>query len=595
MNMNEQLNEMDKMSQRILATLKELKIKIDGLLSKQEVEIIKTIKEFLSTLSKQKLTNKQTDDLNSRFRVAKLTRDHKELEKIKEESENLIIQIKNNLLEDIRIIMISIETSILKIQDEEHKTLLNNEKKEIQEKYKEEESDSLDQKLEKLKNLKNHLEEMNISRFGKIKVFIKIKPNSSDKINIEDESSKIINGFLRINNDKTIVIDDDKFGPFSKISFKLDGEKNIVKNKDLCDEIFEESQLNIDNLLGRSTILFEYGISGSGKSWSFFGGKDDVGLIQLLLINWKSKPNVQVAPFKIFEHYLDETSNFINSDNSVTPTFLENQMKSRIRNFEIENYLNDDEGIDFLKLNKERTRLLSIKKTPNNDKSSRTHLFIIYKITTRGRATDGYITFIDSAGKEEPLEITKQFYTKTIGEENEIENPSLPFISRNINFKDASFKRFNFKNFSNKYLNDEEKRNIYSSNIDSVKNIIREGFFINESFAHMIYYFSGGNIKKMNFVKKTVSSYKSYNKKGQLNVFYDPPSSRKIVKINELQEINRDDPILITTIFEYLTNLCTEKETKKFRFIMIGNIRTEKEYKIETKNTLKFVDLFKSN
>lgn len=299
---------------------------------------------------------------------------------------------------------------------------------------------------------------------------------------------------------------------------------------------------------------------------------------------------VKVTPYEIFEHYLDETSNFIESDGSTKPYFLENKLKSKIRNFEIKDYSSEkSHGINFDKLDKYRRTIFSIKKTPNNDKSSRTHLFIVYKIT-KGKEV-GYITFIDSAGKEEPLEIAKQFYTKT----PEIQNPSLPFISKDINFKDASFRRFDFENFSdNKSLTDDEKKEIYKINFNSVKNIIREGFFINESFAHMIFYFTGGNIEKNK--EKEIVSYKSSNN-GKLNVFYKPPASRKIGKVIKLQESNNSDPILITTIFEYLTNLCSENDDKikKFRFIMLGNIRTEKKYQDDIIKTFKLINFLKSN
>jgi hypothetical protein len=614
----QKLDEMENRSKKIINKLKELKKQIERILTKQEVNLLKTMKESKKTLSKYKLTDEQkeqTEKLNIKFEEAKKNNDYEELERIQNKYEELIKIIITELNSDINNLMSSIERNILKIQDKDKTQIIKEEYVKIREKNEANINDSIDQKLEKLEKLKSDLEEMNISRFGKIKVFIKIKPNSSDEIKIDGES-KIINGFLRINNDETIVINDnDKFGKFSKVLFKLDGGKNVIKNKDLFEEIsgskylekipkdfslseeILKSPLHINNLLGRSTILFGYGISGSGKSWTFFGGKkdgnEDVGLIKLL-ISSISTMGVKVTPFKIFEHYLDETSNFIESDGSLEPHFIENKLKSKIRDFEIKDYLSDESySINFDKLEKYRTKIFSLKKTPNNDKSSRTNLFIIYKIT-KGKDV-GYITFIDSAGKEEPLEIAKQFYTKTSGG-GEIQNPSLPFISKDINFRDASFTRFNFEYFSNgKSLTDDEKKEIYKTNLNYVKNIIREGFFINESFAHMISYFTEENIVQKNKEKK-INGYKSYNE-GKLSVFYKPPATRKIGKVKELEDSNNEDPILITTIFEYLTNLCSEKDdkTKKFRFIMLGNIQTEKKYKDDIIKTLKLVDFLKSN
>ena len=51
---------------------------------------------------------------------------------------------------------------------------------------------------------------------------------------------------------------------------------------------------------------------------------------------------------------------------------------------------------------------------------------------------------------------------------------------------------------------------------------------------------------------------------------------------------------MITTIFEYLTNLCTVDNQKKFKFVMLGNTRTEKKYRDDIIKTLRLVDLLKS-
>jgi len=431
---------------------------------------------------------------------------------------------------------------------------------------------------------------------------MKIKPTlnkGGDKI-IMDGTSYIINDFFKINNDQTIeilpgktieILPGNKFGPFSKVSFTTEeiigkggGLKNATKNKNLFDEMCgENSPLNINSLLGRSTILFGYGISGSGKSWTILGGKGDPGLMQLLIKSLTDN-GITVKPFKIFEHHL-KSDDFIKTDLSA-PFFVEDKLVSGIRNFELKEYL-EEGSIDFKKLEKYRKTIRSIKETPNNPTSSRTHLFIVYEITKGSEK--GYVTFIDSAGKEEPLEIAKQFYT------DDIKDPSLPFGPKNENdYRHASFTRFNFGEISD----DNEKKKIYQSLLNLVKDIMREGFFINESLAHMIYYFTGENISDKLIIEKVkksaVSDYKSYNRKGELNIFYKPPLLRTTNKIETLVESNDKDPIMITTIFEYLTNLCTVKDQKKFKFVMLGNTRTEDKYKDDIIKTLKLVNFLKS-
>jgi hypothetical protein len=598
-----QLGNIKQKHTQIFEKLKTIQQKINIMLSKQggkNREIQQLIRSIEKIIKESGLSDETFEPINKLFEDAKKIEDDEDkissLKEVEKTYIDLIDTINNKKIVKIKSEIDSIINSIQKSVDKytaEDKAEIEKEFEGFNDKY----HDS-NLKLNDLIKLKNDLEEMNISRFGKIKVYMKIKPTKSGDNIISKDGSYIINDFFQINNDQTIeILPDNKFGPFSKVSFTTekigkDSEyKNITKNKNLFDEMCSEnSPLNINSLLGRSTILFGYGISGSGKSWTILGGKDDEGLIPLLIKSLTTN-GITVKPFKIFEHHLN-SDDFITTDGSA-PYFVEGKLKSEIRDFDLNTYAKDNSPIDFIKLEKARIALRSIKKTPNNPTSSRTHLFIVYEITKEG-SEKGYVTFIDSAGKEEPLEIAKQFYT------GDIKDPSLPFGPKTENdYKHASFTRFNF----GEIIDDNEKQKKYQKSLNLVKDIMREGFFINESLAHMIYYFTGGNISdKLIFEKKTegkksvVSEYKSYNKEGKLNVFYKPPSpsSRIIKKIETLVESNDKDPIMITTIFDYLTNLCTVKDQKKFKFVMLGNTRTEAKYRDDIIKTLRLVDLLKS-
>lgn len=616
-NITSQLYMIQKQHSKLIEKLKEIQEKIGIMLSKQggknkEIQIkdlIRSINEIIKTSGLTDEEKKTFEPLNVSFDNAKKIEDDdekiSELNNVKNSYSVLITEINK---EKIVLIKSEIESIINNIQKSLDKYTAKD-KPEIEKELKkfEEIYDKVD--INGLKKLKNDLEEMNINRFGKIKVYMKIKPTpppGGDEI-VAKDGAYIINNFFQINNDQTIEIKPDtkvdKFGPFSKVSFTIeeamkDVFKNITKNKNLFDEMSgENSPLNINSLLGRSTILFGYGISGSGKSWTILGGEGDPGLIPLL-IESLSTNGVSVTLFKIFEHHLN-SHDFIKPDGSA-PYFVEGKLTSEIRDFNVLQYGSqknldgspkDPSLIDFMKLDDVRKSSGSIKKTPNNPSSSRTHLFIIYQIEKDGKT--GYVTFIDSAGKEEPLEIAKQFYT------DDIKDPSLPFGPKNDNdYKHASFQRFNFGAISD----EKGKQKIYQKSLNLVKDIMREGFFINESLAHMIYYFTGENIsdkliiEKREGIKSVVSEYKSYNKKGKLNVFYKPPESESRItkKIKTLMESNDKDPIMITTIFEYLTNLCTLDNQKKFKFVMLGNTRTEERYRDDIIKTLRLVDLLKS-
>jgi len=491
----------------------------------------------------------------------------------------------------------SVEINLKKLIEETEKNKLIAEFEKMKKNY---EVYKKSQDVDNLEKLKNDLEEFNINKFGKIKVYIKIKPSEKDIIKEEDDGGYLINKFFKVNKDEIIkILPDNLFGPFSKVFYNIQNGKNSVKNIDVFEKISGSNSssidssdilslpLHIDNLVGRSTILFGYGISGSGKSWTLIGGKDNKGqiiedgVIQLLI---KSMPSDSIKPYQIFEHCLDYGSNFINTDGSA-PYFEENMMKSKIITFE--------ENLSFDDIEKIRKDRQTIKATPNNPVSSRSHLFIVYKISHNGK--EGYVTFIDSAGKEEPLEIAKQYYTSD-RKGNDISDASLPFISKDKkDDKSASFQRFKYP-YPDK-ITDDDKKKFYSENIDIVKNIIKEGFFINESLAHMIYYFTGENLSSSTLFSKVtkakVNTYSSYDDKEKLNIFYKPPEKSK--SITKLPISNNKDPILITSIFDYLTSLSKNKDgSKNFRFIMLGNARTEVRYKDDIIKTFKLVNLLKS-
>ena len=581
-NITSQLYMIQKQHSELIEKLKKIQEKIGIMLSKQGGKN-KEIQDLIISIDIIIKTSGLTDEEKKTFEPLNVSFDNaKKMEGDDDEKISKLNEVKKSYSNLIKTKMDKIKSEIDSIRNNIQKSLDKysaKDKSEIENEFTNF-NKIYDEKVAKvdingLKKLKNDLEEMNINRFGKIKVYMKIKPTpppDDDKIIIKD-GGYIINNFFQINNDQTIEIKPDtkvdKFGPFSKVLFTTeDGLKNITKNKNLFDEMSgENSPLNINSLLGRSTILFGYGISGSGKSWTILGGKGDPGLIPLL-IESLSPNGVSVKLFKIFEHHLN-SHDFIETDGS-RPYFVEGKLTSEIRDFNVLQYGSqknldgspkDPSLIDFMKLDDVRKSSGSIKKTPNNPSSSRTHLFIIYEIEKDGKT--GYVTFIDSAGKEEPLEIAKKFYT------GDIKDPSLPFGPKNDNdYKHASFQRFNFGEISD----EKGKQNIYQKSLNLVKDIMREGFFINESLAHMIYYFTGENIsdklifEKREGTKSVVSEYKSYNKKGKLNVFYTPPSSRITKIIKTLMQSNDKDPIMITTIFEYLTNLCTVDNQKKFKY-----------------------------
>ena len=334
---------------------------------------------------------------------------------------------------------------------------------------------------------------------------------------------------------------------------------------------------------GYSIVLFGYGVSGSGKTFSLIGSKGNPGILHYGLANLENVTNIRLK--YAFEQYYDKINfnnrkvsglihNLINKisqfkDVSVDET---NVFEKRIPNYidlkslKIEDIYSLTDIIEKYRIEKKR-----IKSTPNNPVSSRSALYLVFEITFNN-GTRGFITIVDMAGRESPVDIFNTFIDTNKTSLASVMAP--PPVGGVVNIE---------KNIK------EEYKSIYTP--ETILNILNEGFYINENINHLVYYFNMKNGVKIPTPKQKLDERYNviYNLK---NYFVQPQDEEKMIdNINNSLQI----PIL-----KFLDNLPSKKSDtpdsvwKPTKFITLCCIRQEADYCDQTMETVEFANNIKS-
>ena len=417
---------------------------------------------------------------------------------------------------------------------------------------------------------------------GAVRVYIKIKPligieQKDNTVYIEGKQKKVTIDCLEVIN----VNKKETYGDFYGVFDETFTNRDVYTGIENPTEDPNNIKVNIDNIIesadsvhpglystfaqvedGYSIVLFGYGNSGSGKTYTLLGQDSSPGLLHFGLSNLK---NVQQIKLKyLFEQYIGRgkpgfnpafhkiTGNIINLINEVpqmrkysineTQEFMDNIPtgvdcnKLKIKDINI--------IVDYIeKYRKERSR---IKKTPNNPVSSRSHLYMVYEITfDTGKI--GYITIVDTAGRESPIDIYNIFI------DNSSRNASLTSI----------FSLDTGKGIVGSYLNKK-----YLDYVpDNVYNILREGFYINETINHLIYFFN-----KKNYKKTTVKIQTNLDNYSNDRYYVNPEEEEK-----GIDSLNN---CLMVPILKFLDTLSNKKaESDDFtptKFITLVCVRKDK-------------------
>jgi hypothetical protein len=154
---------------------------------------------------------------------------------------------------------------------------------------------------------------------------------------------------------------------------------------------------------GNTVVVFGYGYSGSGKTYTLLGGIDlqgawDDGIAQRAIRDYNAK-GCTVHLEKAFEMYNDtytKTGQF-GYLQPTTPTYYTVSSRTPLTD--------DIFKTECTKIETERRRTKHIRPTSNNKESSRGHLFIQLKVTAADKLTFGRMIICDMGGRENPNEM----------------------------------------------------------------------------------------------------------------------------------------------------------------------------------------------
>lgn len=453
---------------------------------------------------------------------------------------------------------------------------------------------------------------------GAVRVYIKIKP----LLGIEQKNNTV---YIE-NNKKNITVDCSKnedfnkketFGSFYSIFDESFTNKDIYLGKNNADSannannadnannlsndnIDNLSNDNIDNISnlnnidsvhtglydtfkqveeGYSIVLFAYGTSGSGKTFLLLGEKNTPGLINYGLQNLTNVKNIKVK--YLFEQYINKfiptlhkiKGKIINLVREVpqlrkysideTKEFSEYNTLIDLNNINVKN-TDDINNLTHL-LEDYRKKHNRIKMTPNNDVSSRSNLYIVFEIEFESGKI-GYITIVDTAGKESPVDIYNLFIDQNKGRVN---------LTTLLGPTGGS-------SIIEQHMKDEYKKLYTSSNI---LEILNEGFYINECLNHLIYFFNKKNYKKSKVILQTT-----------LDKYYE--SKYYVNPIDEEMSIDPNNNCLMIPILKFLDTLSNKKsdidDFRPTKFSMIVCIRKDEVYCPQIFSSLKFAQQVKS-
>jgi hypothetical protein len=432
---------------------------------------------------------------------------------------------------------------------------------------------------------------------GAVRVYIKIKPligkeQKHNTVYIEKNSKKVTIDCSEVAN----VNKKETFGEFYGIYNDTFSNKDVYTGSTGSGDIYELN-IDVDSIEensetvspglystfkqvedGYSIVLFGYGLSGSGKTYSLIGDKGIPGILHYGLANLKGVSRIRVK--YLFEQYIDK----------FVPTL--NKIRGKIINLvnevpQMRNYANNEErefatfisgqvnlnDIRVENINTLTTLLESyrkshyrIKKTPNNPVSSRSHLYIVFEVQFESGKV-GYITIVDTAGRESPVDIFNMFIDTS-------QRVNLTTILGPTGGPGAV----------KKYLNPNP--NIQSYDTSDIYEILNEGFYINETINHLVYFFNKKNYKKT-VIKKIGNIDKYENEK-----YYVDPRSEE----DNIDPINN---CLMIPILKFLDAISNRKQDdvdyKPTKFITIVCVRKDEEYCSQIFGTLEFAEKIKSS
>jgi hypothetical protein len=431
------------------------------------------------------------------------------------------------------------------------------------------------------KDVVNYTEDLK----GAVRIYIRVKPNNSQLGNVSIEYP---DGTL---GNKMITYNGSGYGPYYDV---YDTKKTNLGIYDLQKEMFEQVKD------AYHVAIFGYGYSGSGKTYTILGDKNNPGVgIRAIYKYLDDGCTVRVS--SVYELYYMDYNFFqargLKSDNikinkSTWLRIFDNFNKTIDKTDKISDLYEQLE-----KIKTARQMNGTIKTTINNPESSRSHFFITFEITTN-ESKKGYLTLCDMGGREDPFEILEHTYVNSNGDVQNNSNNAINFnqaidmqiqnrergwnIIKEIalgdykEFKDMKDKASMIKQIGilikGKYKDGRfHNDRVYQAFAHILETVI-EGFFINETINHLTTFF-----KMQNGMKEE-----------QISV--DRLGAYETNKVFHLYEKD------VTKIKSILENIKKNSSGKLTKFVMYGCIRSDNEDKYInfSKKTLRFAETIAS-
>ena len=358
-------------------------------------------------------------------------------------------------------------------------------------------------------------------------------------------------------------------------------------------------------LQGYNIILFGYGLSGSGKTYTLFGKENgENGVTQLSLVYFiNNGATVTLTSIKELQYsdinitttkknkdfndyiaeYKDEVIYYnVNADKTVT---YNNTKKSSINISNIKDINTILNNIQTIR--KTKTNIMI---TPLSPESSRSHIFFTFKI--KNGNNEGSLTICDLGGRENP-----QTIYNTIVNENTVNM---------ITYLTSDISEYNLFKKCKEIISDKDKEIILNTlnqeltqkstkkqkqdkiDIDfktakiNLEKLIKTGMFINETINQLRCYLQKKSDENFQCTTTPVikrskeSSIYSYNPSGFINK--DPSKSKIWTILDDFSKSKLDD----------------FSKSKKTKYIMMCNLRLDEKYKQDTIDTIKFANSISS-
>ena len=191
---------------------------------------------------------------------------------------------------------------------------------------------------------------------------------------------------------------------------------------------------------------------------------------------------------------------------------------------------------------------------------------MIFEITFEN-GNKGYITFVDTAGRENPVDIYNLFIDTEKSKKSRINLTTVLGPTGNSNIIQN-----NLKDIYKEY------------NPDNILEILNEGIYINETLNHLIYYFNNKN-----YVHNKILMQGSLEKYSINNYYINP--------LDEENSISDQNNCLMIPILKFLDNLSNKNKSdfKPTKFICMVCIRPEEEYCSQIISSLEFAQNISSS